>query len=303
MTSPIRIGTRKSPLALWQARQVQSHLSQINIHSVLVEITSDGDANQRTPLYAMGITGVFTKSLDVALLENRIDIAVHSMKDVPTALCKGVKQAAVLKRGPAEDMLIALNDRNWDDGAVVATGSLRRSAQWKNRYPHHQIVELRGNVQTRLDRLKSPETDGIILAAAGIERLGIKPPFSQKLHWMVPAPAQGAIVVLCRAEDESLLESCQSFNHRPTQICTAVERQFLNTLEGGCTAPIGAFASVEESRINFQGVLLSIDGKHKFTIDDSCSIDFADTFGKTCAEAILKKGGQELMTSIKAQMS
>ena len=303
MTSPIRIGTRKSPLALWQARQVQSHLSQINIHSVLVEITSDGDANQRTPLYAMGITGVFTKSLDVALLENRIDIAVHSMKDVPTALCKGVKQAAVLKRGPAEDMLIALNDRNWDDGAVVATGSLRRSAQWKNRYPHHQIVELRGNVQTRLDRLKSPGTDGIILAAAGIERLGIKPPFSQKLHWMVPAPAQGAIVVLCRAEDESLLESCQSFNHRPTQICTAVERQFLNTLEGGCTAPIGAFASVEESRINFQGVLLSIDGKHKFTIDDSCSIDFADTFGKTCAEAILKQGGQELMASIKAQMS
>jgi hydroxymethylbilane synthase len=303
MTSPIRIGTRKSPLALWQARQVQSHLSQINIHSVLVEITSDGDANQRTPLYAMGITGVFTKSLDVALLENRIDIAVHSMKDVPTALCKGVKQAAVLKRGPAEDMLIALNDRNWDDGAVVATGSLRRSAQWKNRYPHHQIVELRGNVQTRLDRLKSPETDGIILAAAGIERLGIKPPFSQKLHWMVPAPAQGAIVVLCRAEDESLLESCQSFNHRPTQICTAVERQFLSTLEGGCTAPIGAFATVEESRINFQGVLLSIDGKLKLTIDDSCSIDFADTFGKTCAEAILKKGGQELMTSIKAQMS
>jgi hydroxymethylbilane synthase len=303
MTSPIRIGTRKSPLALWQARQVQSHLSQINIHSVLVEITSDGDANQRTPLYAMGITGVFTKSLDVALLENRIDIAVHSMKDVPTALCKGVKQAAVLKRGPAEDMLIALNDRNWDDGIVVATGSLRRSAQWKNRYPHHQIVELRGNVQTRLDRLKSPETDGIILAAAGIERLGIKPPFSQKLHWMVPAPAQGAIVVLCRAEDESLLESCQSFNHRPTQICTAVERQFLSTLEGGCTAPIGAFATVEESRINFQGVLLSIDGKLKFTIDDSCSIDFADTFGKTCAEAILKKGGQELMASIKAQMS
>ena len=282
---------------------MQSHLSQINIHSVLVEITSDGDANQRTPLYAMGITGVFTKSLDVSLLENRIDIAVHSMKDVPTALCKGVKQAAVLKRGPAEDMLIALNDRNWDDGAVVATGSLRRSAQWKNRYPHHQIVELRGNVQTRLDRLKSPGTDGIILAAAGIERLGIKPPFSQKLHWMVTAPAQGAIVVLCRAEDESLLESCQSFNHRPTQICTAVERQFLNTLEGGCTAPIGAFASVEESRINFQGVLLSIDGKLKLTIDDSCSIDFADTFGKTCAEAILKKGGQELMTSIKAQMS
>ena len=303
MTSPIRIGTRKSPLALWQARQVQSHLSQINIHSVLVEITSDGDANQRTPLYAMGITGVFTKSLDVALLENRIDIAVHSMKDVPTVLCKGVKQAAVLKRGPAEDMLIAQNYRNWDDGAVVATGSLRRSAQWKNRYPHHQIVELRGNVQTRLDRLKSPGTDGIILAAAGIERLGIKPPFSQKLHWMVPAPAQGAIVVLCRAEDESLLESCQSFNHRPTQICTAVERQFLNTLEGGCTAPIGAFATVEESRINFQGVLLSIDGKHKFTIDDSCSIDFADTFGKTCAEAILKQGGQELMASIKAQMS
>ena len=303
MTSPIRIGTRKSPLALWQARQVQSHLSQINIHSVLVEITSDGDANQRTPLYAMGITGVFTKSLDVALLENRIDIAVHSMKDVPTALCKVVKQAAVLKRGPAEDMLIALNDRNWDDGAVVATGSLRRSAQWKNRYPHHQIVELRGNVQTRLDRLKSPGTDGIILAAAGIERLGIKPPFSQKLHWMVPAPAQGAIVVLCRAEDESLLESCQSFNHRPTQICTAVERQFLSTLEGGCTAQIGAFATVEESRINFQGVLLSIDGKLKLTIDDSCSIDFADTFGKTCAEAILKQGGQELMASIKAQMS
>ena len=303
MSKLIKIGTRGSKLALWQAYHVEELLQKSGLNTEIVIIDTKGDQVLDVSISKIGSKGVFTQELEDQLQDGRIDIAVHSMKDVPTVLCKGVKQAAVLKRGPAEDMLIAQNYRNWDDGAVVATGSLRRSAQWKNRYPHHQIVELRGNVQTRLDRLKSPETDGIILAAAGIERLGIKPPFSQKLHWMVPAPAQGAIVVLCRAEDESLLESCQSFNHRPTQICTAVERQFLNTLEGGCTAPIGAFASVEESRINFQGVLLSIDGKLKLTIDDSCSIDFADTFGKTCAEAILKQGGQELMASIKAQMS
>ncbi len=303
MTSPIRIGTRKSPLALWQAQQVQDHFSALGITSVLVTITSEGDANQTTPLYAMGITGVFTKSLDLALLENRIDIAVHSMKDVPTTLGEGLVQAAVLERGSVHDLFIRASNSPIGDNSTIATGSMRRAAQWKSRFPNHHMVDLRGNIQTRLDRLNSFGIDGIIMAAAGIERLGINPSYSETLDWMVPAPAQGAVMVVCREKSQHIIELCQSFNHIPTAICTAIERSFLKTLEGGCTAPIGALATIENTKINFQGVLSSVDGKHKITVDESCNGDRTDNFGEWCAESVLKKGGKELMAAIKAQMS
>jgi len=302
MTKTIRIGTRKSPLAIWQAKKVQEILSAKQINSVLIEISSDGDNNQNTPLYAMGITGIFTKSLDIALLENRIDIAVHSMKDVPTILCDGLIQAAVLKRGLSQDILIKSSNAFIGDHGTIATGSLRRAALWKNRFPKSHIIELRGNVQTRLEKLNNPKTDGIIMAAAGLERLGIIQKYQESLDWMIPAPAQGAIMVVCRFEDRATQALCASFNHGPTDLCTGVEREFLKTLEGGCTAPIGALAKIEANILSFKGVLLSVDGQQKLDIEEQCHIDNIALFGRQCADKILCNGGNALMAEIKTQM-
>jgi len=302
MTKTIRIGTRKSPLAIWQAKKVQEILSAKQINSVLIEIRSDGDNNQNTPLYAMGITGIFTKSLDIALLENRIDIAVHSMKDVPTILCDGLIQAAVLKRGLSQDILIKSSNAFIGDHGTIATGSLRRAALWKNRFPKSHIIELRGNVQTRLEKLNNPKTDGIIMAAAGLERLGIIQKYQESLDWMIPAPAQGAIMVVCRFEDRAIQALCASFNHGPTDLCTGVEREFLKTLEGGCTAPIGALAKIEANILSFKGVLLSVDGQQKLDIEEQCHIDNIALFGRQCADKILCNGGNALMAEIKTQM-
>jgi hydroxymethylbilane synthase len=191
----IRIGTRESQLAVWQATQVKDLLAEHNYPAELVYIKSEGDIDLKTPLYEMGVQGIFTRSLDAALLNERIDVAVHSMKDVPTQLPNGLIQAAVLPRGPVEDLLVFksnadfLNNKN--DAATIATSSLRRKAQWLNRYPRHRIENLRGNVNTRLNKLQAKDWDAAIFAQAGLERIGLRPPNSMTIDWMLPAPAQG----------------------------------------------------------------------------------------------------------------
>jgi hydroxymethylbilane synthase len=205
MYTPIRIGTRESQLAVWQAMQVKEMLEVEGMAAVLVPIKSEGDIDLKTPLYEMGVQGIFTRSLDIALLNNTIDIAVHSMKDVPTQLPRGVAQAAVLKRGPVHDLLVYKGDADFlhhrDSAARIATSSIRRQAQWLHRYPHHQIHNLRGNVNTRLRKLAEEDWQAAIFAQAGLERIGLRPEKSIVLEWMLPAPAQGAIVVAARAND------------------------------------------------------------------------------------------------------
>ena len=245
MSKIIRIGTRDSELALWQAKTVQSQLEHLGHKTQLVPVKSDGDLKLNKPIYELGITGVFTKILDVAMLNHEIDIAVHSLKDVPTLLPKGIVQAAVLKRGNVRDTLVYKNNEEFlsQKHAVIATGSLRRKAQWLNRYPTHSVVGLRGNVNTRLQKLEESDWNGAIFAAAGIGRIGLTPEEAINLEWMIPAPAQGAIMITAREEDEDFRAICNEINHEETEICTTIERQFLNLLEGGCSAPIGALRS------------------------------------------------------------
>jgi hydroxymethylbilane synthase len=287
----LRIGTRDSQLAVWQATLVQNLLKQNGIASELVYIKSEGDIDTVTPLYALGVQGVFTKALDAALLSDRIDIAVHSMKDVPVQLAKGISQAAVLERASQKDIIVFKEDTSFlsdtQSVAIVATSSIRRIAQWLNRYPNHTIENLRGNVNTRLRKLSESNWNGAIFAAAGLERIEIRPDNSMDLDWMLPAPAQGAIMIVCRTEDEESLNACKSFNHNDTELCTRVERDFLNTLMGGCSTPISAFARIENNNLHFKGNICSTDGKIKNEVERILPIHEANDIGKTTATALL----------------
>jgi hydroxymethylbilane synthase len=299
MQKIIRIGTRDSQLALWQANKVREELKELGYESVLVPIKSTGDIILDTPLYEMGITGIFTKNLDVAMVNKEIDIAVHSFKDVPTVLPKGIRQAAVLRRDDYSDILVLKGTEEFfgQPNGTIATGSLRRKAMWLNRYPTHTVVGLRGNVNTRLEKLENNDWDGAVFAAAGLYRIGKKPATAINLSWMIPAPAQGAIMITCLKDDEYSLDACEQINHRETEICTTIEREFLNLLEGGCSAPIGALAYIDAKteEINFKGVLLKNDGSKKITVNKTAKVGSHKYLAKDCADYIINKGGKELM--------
>lgn len=305
MTKTIRIGTRDSELALWQAHTVQHQLQQLGYSTEIVAVKSTGDIILDKPLYELGITGIFTKTLDVAMISGQVDIAVHSMKDVPTALPKGIVQAAVLERANTVDILVHKGNLDFLTGnGTIATGSLRRQAQWLNKYPNHTVVDLRGNVNTRMQKLQENNWDGAVFAAAGLERINLKPEMFIDLDWMIPAPAQGAMMVVAMENDEFALDALAQLNHIETEICTYIERQFLRTLEGGCTAPIGALAKYNEieDTLHFQGVLFSLDGSRKFEINKTVDISEWKKLGYNAAQEILTNGGSELMADIKLKL-
>lgn len=305
MEKTIRIGTRDSELALWQAHTVEKRLHDLGYKTQIVAVKSDGDLQLSKPLYELGITGIFTKTLDIAMINGQVDIAVHSMKDVPTALPQGIAQAAVLERANPLDILVYKNNPDFLNGtATIATGSLRRQAMWLNRHPHHQVVDLRGNVNTRMQKLQDNDWNGAVFAAAGLERINLKPANFTNLDWMIPAPAQGAMVVVAMADDDFTMDAVSQLNHIETEICTYIERQFLKTLEGGCTAPIGAFAEYDEKKdtLDFKGALLSIDGKEKIAIEKTVDISEWKKLGFHSAMEILNNGGNQLMASIKAAL-
>lgn len=266
----IRIGTRDSELALWQAKTVQNQLKTLGYPTEIVSTKSHGDIELSKPLYEMGVTGIFTKALDISLLNGEIDIAVHSMKDVPTALPEGIVVGAVLKRGNPYDVLVYKGDLSFLEAeiATIATSSLRRKAQWLHRYPHHNIENLRGNVNTRLQKLTDNSWNGAIFAAAGLERINKLPKKHLVLDWMLPAPAQGAIVVVVREDNVALQKKLLPLHDDYTYIATQLERDFLRALEGGCTAPIGAFAEFKDEKLYFKGGLWSEDGKESSVIDE-----------------------------------
>ena len=305
MAITIRIGTRDSELALWQAHTVQKQLQDLGYATEIIAVKSDGDIILDKPLYELGITGIFTKTLDIAMINGQVDIAVHSMKDVPTALPKGIVQAAVLERANVLDILVHKGNLDFlENTGIIATGSLRRQAQWWNKYPNHTVVNLRGNVNTRMQKLKDNEWNGAVFAAAGLERINLKPDSFINLDWMIPAPAQGAMVVLAMENDAFTIDAVSQLNDIETEICTYIERQFLKTLEGGCTAPIGALAKYNENddTIDFKGILLSIDGKQKLEIEKSVDISDWKKLGFNSAQEILENGGAELMKEIKNEL-
>ena len=305
MSKTIRIGTRDSELALWQAHTVQKKLNDLGYTTEIVAVKSQGDIILDKPLYELGITGIFTKTLDIAMINGQVDIAVHSMKDVPTALPQGIVQAAVLERANTLDILVHKGNLDFlTTTGTIATGSLRRQAQWWHKYPSHQVVDLRGNVNTRMQKLAESDWSGAVFAAAGLERINLKPENYINLDWMIPAPAQGAMLVVAMANDEFTKDAVSQLNDIETEICTYIERQFLKTLEGGCTAPIGALAQYDEEKdtIEFKGVLFSVDGKQKIEIEKSVDISEWKKLGFHSAQEILNNGGAELMVEIKNQL-
>ena len=323
MTKPLRIGTRDSQLAVWQATLVQQELCQRGVDAELVYIKSDGDIDLVTPLYELGVQGIFTKTLDAALLSNRIDIAVHSMKDVPTQLAKGLQQAAVLPRASYKDILVYKGDKNalydtlgFVDGKwsavnekntlpthysplTIATSSVRRKAQWLNRYPHHVLDNLRGNVNTRLRKLEESDWNGAIFAGAGLERIELRPENSIDLDWMLPAPSQGAIMIACRENDTASFEAVYPLNDAHTAICTRIEKDFLRVLMGGCTTPISALAVINNDQLLFRGNILSLDGKEKAEIESEVPLSKAEGLGERSARTLLENGGQKIIESIR----
>jgi hydroxymethylbilane synthase len=322
MQSTIKIGTRESELAVWQATQVQQQLLDHGIAAELVYIKSEGDIDLQTPLYEMGVQGIFTRSLDVALLHNTIDIAVHSMKDVPTQLPTGIVQAAVLKRGNYKDLLVykheyeairhqlgAINENlpPHHSPLTIATSSVRRKAQWLNKFPSHQLENLRGNVNTRIKKLTDSTWSGAIFAAAGLERIGLRPSNAVELEWMLPAPAQGAIVVVCRAAEQDVIDACALLNDSDTASCVKVERDFLRALMGGCATPISALAEMvqpdsknDKREIFFRGNLLSVGGSKKVEIEQFIPCSDLPKAGAMLAAAILQQGGQAILDELHA---
>ena len=300
----IRIGTRDSQLALWQAHTVEKKLNELGYKTEIIAVKSQGDIILDKPLYELGITGIFTKTLDIAMINNQIDIAVHSLKDVPTALPKGIVQAAVLERANVLDILVYKDNLDFlSSSATIATGSLRRQAQWLHQHPNHEVVDLRGNVNTRLKKLEDNDWNGAVFAAAGLERINLTPKNHISLDWMIPAPAQGAMVVVAMAEDEFCREAASELNDIESEIATYIERQFLRTLEGGCTAPIGALAQFIEDDILFKGALFSLDGKEKIYVEKLVPIKEWKKLGFHLAHEVLNNGGQSIMQKLRSDLN
>ncbi len=300
MFKKLRIGTRESQLALWQAHHVQHLLMEQGVESEIINIKSEGDLDLVTPLYAMGVQGIFTRSLDLALLNNQIDLAVHSMKDVPVLLPKGIIEAAILERENPFDLFVPhpsvkISDLSSHNASDIASSSLRRKAQWLHRFPADRVEPIRGNVNTRLKKLAESNWWGAIFAAAGLQRIGLRPANAIELEWMIPAPAQGAILVVCREEDENIISDCRKLHHEQTAFCIKIERDFLSTLLGGCSTPIGALAEIEGENIFFRGNLLDPAGENEFVIEKRISVELGAALGISAANELLRDGGNELI--------
>ena len=298
----IRIGTRESALALYQANEVQRKLNAIGVETEIVEITSDGDVDLVTPLYEMGIQGIFTKSLDVALLENRIDVAVHSTKDIPTKQAKGLTLSAVLERAVYHDCLVLQAGKSGIDltqPCVIATSSLRRKLQWLHRYPNHRTENLRGNIQTRLKKLDESNWQGAIFAQAALNRLEISSHQLITLDWMLPSPAQGAIGIMCREDDLHALEICKAINDNDTNICVSIERDFLSALHGGCSVPIAAHVELKNQKLFFRGNIMSLDARKKMDVSMQFNLDQVKEAGQIAADEINKLGAEEIVKTFR----
>jgi hydroxymethylbilane synthase len=298
----IRIGTRKSKLALWQAYKVQAELKALGQASELVLIESEGDKVLDTPLPLMGGKGVFTKALDDALVAGEIDIAVHSHKDIPTDLPEGIELCTVMERANPFDVLV-VRKNTWflneeDYAGLIATSSNRRKSQWLDRYEKHSTCDIRGNVQTRIKKLRESNWDGAIFAAAGLQRLELDHEIAMVLDWMVPAPAQGAVAVVCREGDTATADICSGLHHEETALCTRIERDYLNRLNGGCSAPIGAYAKVEEGILKLHTIVMDPDAEIKIEVKLEKDVMLAHNLGVEAAEYALERGAKDIIDKL-----
>jgi hydroxymethylbilane synthase len=301
--NPLRIGTRGSKLALWQAHHVADLLRPLAAPRPveLIEIQTTGDRVQDVALSQIGGDGLFTKEIQRALLDGAVDVAVHSLKDLPTIPVEGLVLAGVPRRGPTGDAFVSRKVSRFDDlpaGAVVGTSSLRRRAQVLHRRPDLKLVDMRGNVETRLRKLEEQGLDALILAQAGLERLNLSDAIAEVLdpEWMLPAVGQGALGLECRADDAETRHLVEQINHAATRRAVLAERAFLWRLGGGCLVPIGALASEVDRALRLRGAVLSPDGRERVSSSVAGSSDEAEALGTRLAEELLTRGAGELLT-------
>lgn len=299
---PLRLGTRGSQLALWQANYVAARLQPSALPRTieLKIIETDGDIDQSSALSAMGGFGVFTKAIQLALLERKADVAVHSLKDLPTIPVEGLDLAAVPPRGPIGDAFVSLKHARFDDlpsGATVGTSSLRRQAMILNYRPDLKLVPLRGNVETRLRKLEEEDLDGIVLAEAGLIRLNMADRINEVLDpdWMLPAVGQGAIGLECRCDDEDTIGCLEAINDAPTWYRILAERSMLSTLGGGCLVPIGATSAVADGVLTIRGMVLTADGTRKVSATHSGPSESPLAIGAELAAMLIGEGANELL--------
>ena len=290
------IGTRGSPLALAQAHAVRAALAAIGTQAGVVPIRTTGDRITDRPLAEAGGKGLFTKEIDEALLDRRIDLAVHSAKDLPTALPDGIVIAACLQRADVRDAFLsprAAHLRDLPRGAVVGTASLRRAALALRLRPDLTIVPMRGNVETRLRKLEAGEADATLLALAGLARLGLADRATGILdpqEWL-PAPGQGTIAITARAGDAAVLDALARIDHRPTALALAVERAFLTVLDGSCRTPIGGLAEVDGETVRFRGIIVKPDGSEAHEVERLGTVGAAEALGADAGEELARRGG------------
>jgi hydroxymethylbilane synthase len=297
----LKLGTRKSKLALWQANFVKEKLEALGCKVELVPITTTGDKILDAPLAKIGGKGLFVKEIENALLAGEIDLAVHSLKDVPMIIPEGLTLSAITEREEPYDVLISRNGKKLEElhsGAVVGTSSLRRQVQIKRRRRDLKVEILRGNVDTRLRKLKEGVYDAIVLAYAGVKRMGFSGEVSQVLKDFIPAVGQGSLAIETRAEDERVINLVKVLNHEESWLRAVCERAFLRELQGGCQVPIGAYAWIEGDRIKIKGFISDLEGERFLEGYEEGGLQEAEEVGKRLAQRLLREGGEEILKEI-----
>jgi len=301
----LKIATRQSPLALWQAEHIRARLQELHpdLTVELVKFVTQGDKILDTPLAKIGGKGLFVKELEAALLDGRADLAVHSMKDVPMALPEGLTLAVICEREDPLDAFVSNQFEKFADlpqGARVGTSSLRRKSQILKQRPDLQIVDLRGNVGTRLGKLDDGQYDAIILASAGLKRLGLENRIRHTIEPNVSLPAvgQGALGLECRADDQEVLALIQPLLHIETDVCVRAERAFNAYLEGGCQVPIAGYATLQDGKIHIEGRVGSPDGQTLLRAEMTDEAHNAQQLGENLARNLLEQGAGDLLKAL-----
>ena len=309
MSTAIRIGSRDSQLALVQSHWVRGELQKIypDYEFPLLKLKTQGDKILDVALAKIGDKGLFTKELEVSMLEGTTDFAVHSLKDLPTELPEGLTLAVVTERENPADALVLHSKQKGQtldtlaEGTVLGTSSLRRLAQLRHHYPHLVFKDIRGNLNTRLRKLDAGEFDGIVLAVAGLHRLG----WADRIDQVIPgdislhAVGQGALGIECRALDQPLIELLQVLNHRSTEVCCRAERAMLRNLEGGCQVPIGVSTSLEGETLTLEGMVASLDGKTLIRDTKQGLASDPEALGRALAESLKNQGASEILANIR----
>ena len=299
----IKIGTRASRLALWQAEFVASELKKFfpTLEIELVKVHTTGDKILDAPLAKIGGKGLFTKELELQMAAGAIDLAVHSLKDVPTELPAGFKIATITKRAQPFDAFVSNKFLTFDSlpkNSIVGTSSLRRAAQILSLRPDLQIKNLRGNVETRLKKVDAGDFDAIILAAAGLERLGYSSRIGELLTEIIPAAGQGALAIETRADDEKIFFLVQKLNDAETCEAVKVERDFLAEVGGSCQIPVGVFAKIDNGQIKVRALIASLDGQEIIKASEVAPLENICDLGKKIAAHLLENGGRKILDKL-----